>query len=556
MLTEIEAPAPAHDTDAWKLFVFRKSREALSTQRLLAELRADVQSVRGKSASLLDTLVRAGEIETGLADLASPAAATIAGVVDHLAAVACGYLEFDQSRLECLDQISFPAEIRCSNPEGFSYYGLNPLDFADLARRMVPELRSTIAVIGIRSVGSTLGAVVSATFRGLGMRAERITVRPEGEPYHRKTRFNPEQENWVRAVIEKEGDFVVVDEGPGFSGSTFLSVARALEDLRVPSSRIVLMGSRPFATRSRDETAVADWNRFRRQTIRYAAHTPAGSAQHLSDGGWRDLVYADPTKWPACWVEQERIKILSADRQRLFKFEGFGRFGHLVRQQAKLLAEEKFSPRTLGHEQGYLALEFVGGRPLTTRDLSRDLLARMAAYCAFRVRSFPASSGDVSLLRSMAQVNLEVEFGNGHRDLDFEIPVEYPVYPDCRMLPHEWVLASDGRVLKTDAVGHGDGHQLPGPTDIAWDLAGTIIEWKLTPSETELFLEEYLRCSGDDPAPRLSPYLLLYSVLRTAQCRMAAASLAQQRDGRYLYQQYLAYSQKSRALLDGAVVSI
>src|SRR5262249_22811105 len=163
----------------------------------------------------------------------------------------------------------------------------------------------------------------------------------------------------------------------------------------------------------------------------------------------------------------------------LFKFEGFGRFGHVVRQQAEALAEERFSPRLLGCNQGYLASEFLLGRPLTAKDLNRDLLTQMALYCAFRVRNFSASGTDVSLLKSMAQVNLEIEFNNGHRDFDLEVPIEHPVYPDCRMLPHEWLLAGDGRILKTDGVGHGDGHQLPGPTDIAWDLAGVIIEWKL-----------------------------------------------------------------------------
>lgn len=556
MLIEPEAPAPIQDTDAWKLFVFRKSREAISTRTLLAGLIADIQAVPRRSSAGLDALVRAGEIETGLADAASAAEQEFAPIVDHLAATACGGRALDRSSLECLEKMSFPAEIRCSHPEGFSYYGLNPLDFADLARQMVRELRPDIAVIGIRSVGSALGAVVSAVFRGSGSRARRITVRPEGEPYSRSVRFTSAQEKWVLAHLKKDADFVVVDEGPGFSGSTFLSVARALEVAGVPCSRIVLMGSRPFPTRSNDDVEARERNRFRRYTIQYASYAPAGSAECLSDGAWRKYLYPDPCHWPACWLEQERIKRLSADGLSLFKFEGFGRFGHLMRQQAETLAEEKFSPRLLGGEQGYLASEIIFGRPLTVQDLSRDLLTRMAAYCAFRARNFALSGCDTRLLKAMGQVNMEIEFNHGRQDFDFEIPVEYPVYPDSRMLPHEWLLARDGRVLKTDAVGHGDGHQLPGPADIAWDLAGVIVEWKLTASETEHFVREYFRRSGDDPAPRLPTYLLLYSVLRTAQCRMAAASMAQRREGRYLYRQYLDHSRNTRELLDDFLVSV
>jgi hypothetical protein len=549
MRAQLEVPPLPHDAEAWKLFVFRKSRESLPARRLLAELRAEIQSVACGSGSVIDALVRAGEIETGLADAGSPAAAAVAAVVDRLASMACGRQEPAVSELQPLD-IDVPAEICCSHPEGFSYYGLNPLDFAELTRLVRNDLRQTVAVIGIRSVGSTLSAVVAAMLRALGTRAERITVRPEGEPYHRRTTFSPEQEHWIRASLGKESDFVVVDEGPGFSGSTFLSVACALVEAGVPCSRIVLMGSRPFAIHRTSATLPADWNCFRLYTINYASHAPAGAARCLGDGAWRQLLYSDATEWPACWVEQERIKHLSADGRIFFKFEGFGRFGQLAREQTAILVQEKYSPLSLGCDQGYAAYERIRGRPLTARDLCRDLLVRMAAYCAFRVQSFQAPGCDLSLLKSMARVNLEIEFGAGRQDFDLEILLERPVYPDCRMLPHEWLLASDGRILKTDAVGHGDGHQFPGPTDIAWDLAGAIVEWNLTAAETAFFLDQYRRRSRDDAARRLGPYLLLYTTLRTAQCRMAAASLAQRREGRYLYRQYLTYSRLTKVLLD------
>jgi hypothetical protein len=555
MPTQPEAPALTEDTEAWKLFVFRKSRETIRTQTLLAGFIADMQAIPGRSGAALDALVRGGEIETGLTDAGSPAAPLIAPLVDHLAEVACGYCSPDSSHRAPLNLISYPHEIRCSHPEGFSYYGLNPLDFADLARHIAPILRPNSAVIGIRSVGTTLGAVVSAVLRRSGLGAERISVRPEGEPYHRVTRLSCGHENWIKANLQREADFVIVDEGPGFSGSTFLSVTRALEALGVPCSRIVLMGSRPFTSRNNDHEP-AEWNRFRRYTIQYASHSPAGSAQCLSDGAWRNVLYPDPSHWPACWMEQERIKRLSTDHTTLFKFQGFGRFGDLVRRQAELLAESGFSPRIRGCEQGYLALAFISGRPLSMKDLNRELLSRMAAYCAFRMRNFAAPGCDASLLRHMAQVNLEIEFKDGDQVLDLEIPVEHPVFPDCRMLPHEWLLASDGRIFKTDAVDHGDGHQLPGPSDIAWDLAGVIIEWKLKPAEAEFFLAEYARRSGDDPMARLSPYLFLYSVLRTAQCRMAAASSARQREGRYLHRQYLDYSQQVKELAHHSLISV
>ena len=78
----------APDIDAGKLFVFRKSRDLLSTVKLLQELRAEIGLPTGGAGSTIDALVRAGEIETGLGDVGSPFAARLALLVDQLAGAA------------------------------------------------------------------------------------------------------------------------------------------------------------------------------------------------------------------------------------------------------------------------------------------------------------------------------------------------------------------------------------------------------------------------------------------------------------------------------------
>ena len=539
------------DRDAWKLFVFRKSRDLLPTLSLIELLRAEIESLSGGGASAIDALVRAGEIETGLADASSPAAIPMAAVVDLLAAAVCAN-SFDRQRLlqslqEIAVQDGLARHIRCSHPEGFSYYGLNPLDFVDLARNMHHQLRPNVAVIGIRSIGSTLGAVIAASFRGCSKRVDRITVRPQGEPYQRTVTFDGAQSQWIATGLQQQADFVVADEGPGFSGSTFLSVAKALAGLGVPASSIVLMGSRPFSQRAGMDDCKA-WDQFRTYTIDYGRHTPEGAGRSLGDGAWRELLYQSPSQWPACWVEQERIKHLSHDDSLFLKFEGFGRYGDLSRHQAASLAGAGFSPRLMGFDDGFALYEFVDGRPLTHHDLNGALLSRMAAYCAFRVKHFAAPNPNPAILHDMMRVNLNVEF-----DLEtpaFDVPLERPVYPDCRMPPHEWLLTTRGRVLKTDSVGHGEGHQLPGPVDIAWDLAGTIVEWKLSSTETQFFLQQYRRLSGDSAAGRAQQYLLPYSVSRMAHCRMAAASVKSRDEARHLHRLYNHYAQQVKVILE------
>jgi hypothetical protein len=545
----------APDNDAWKLFVFRKSRDLLSTAALLQELRAEVGSRAGQADSTIDALVRAGEIETGLADAASPVAARVALAVDELAGAACGGHPVRTELLRRLEEAEaaagLPPQIRCAHPEGFSYYGLHPLDFADLASRIHRDLSPRVQVVGIRSVGSTLGSVVAASLRAQGKSTDRITVRPQGEPYQRKTTFDPAQLHWIALGMGQHADFVVVDEGPGFSGSTFRSVAWALVESGVAPSRIVLMGSRPLAKRPGMDNGESCESStcFRSYVIDYGRHTPQHAGRSLGDGAWRELLYPLQSHWPACWIEQERIKYLSQDDKMFFKFEGFGRYGGLAHQQASALAQAGFSPQVLRVENGFAGYEWVRGRPLNRQDLSQVLLSRIAAYCAFRGKNFPAANPDSVLLSSMTQVNLGIEFGL--KDLFCNLPVERPVYPDCCMSPHEWLLTDDGQILKTDAVGHGEGHQLPGPADIAWDLAGAILEWKLSSVEAEFLLEEYQRFSGDRATPRVSRYVLPYSVFRMARCRMGAAAMGCRREARYLYRLYKEYSQQVKGMLEG-----
>src|SRR5207248_188767 len=113
-----------------------------------------------------------------------------------------------------------------SDPEGFCYYALHPLDYADQLNDN-PMYPPVAAVVGIRGIGTTLSAVVHTWFESRAIPAGRITVRPTGHPFDRKLELNDEQREWIASNAERSARFFVVDEGPGLSGSSFLSVAEA-----------------------------------------------------------------------------------------------------------------------------------------------------------------------------------------------------------------------------------------------------------------------------------------------------------------------------------------
>src|SRR5207302_6890178 len=123
----------------------------------------------------------------------------------------------------------------------------------------------------------------------------------------------------------------------------------------------------------------------------------------------------------------------------------------------------------------------------------------------------------VDSLQQMAEHNL--------KELQFEMPVNlamvHPVLPDARMAPHKWLLTASGQMLKTDSGSHGDDHFFPGVTDIAWDLAGAIVEWKMEQDQAKIFLELYRQSSGDNVVPRITEFIKAYSVFRSAYCVMA-----------------------------------
>src|SRR5512142_1848972 len=120
------------------MWVFREGRSTVRGQSLLDGVRA---ALRAASATRLpdthvDVLLRAGEMECGLADAGSSYAPQAAEITD---ATAGALLELPGSGLALdaaatlLSEIPPPEYVNISPPEGFAYYAVHPLDFAALA---------------------------------------------------------------------------------------------------------------------------------------------------------------------------------------------------------------------------------------------------------------------------------------------------------------------------------------------------------------------------------------------------------------------------------------
>jgi hypothetical protein len=381
-------------------------------------------------------------------------------------------------------------------------------------------------VLGVRTIGVALAAATAAWLARSGRSAGRFTVRPEGHPYDRRVQLDAA----ARAMIATAPDAhcLVVDEGPGLSGSSLLAAGEALLGAGVPAERVLLFGTRAIdpATLVAPDAA-ARWGRFASAAAPAPAWLQPGE-RDLSGGAWRALATTDRSDWPAAWPAMERPKALATNGQVLRKWEGLGRHGDRVHDRAARLGDARWSPRPLSapDARGFLRYEFLPGRPLGMNDRSPAIAANLGRYVATRGRLFPAepSAGAQEAFAAMVQANVAFELG---REVALPAtPWQRPAIVDGRLMPHEWLAATNGRLVKTDAATHGDDQFFPGPTDVAWDLAGAIVEWELDASLRTPLLAAYAATAGEDAADRVPAFLIAYAAFRARYALMAAHACA------------------------------
>ena len=534
----------------FKLLVFRDGKRACDPSVLRDELLHQIEHVlslsdfRSQQAreEVIDALLRAGHLESALEDAGAAApAAVLAAVSGELARSLLQRRRpaFPAEVMSNVSGLELPKRVVLSPPEGFCYYALHPLDYVDVLAQinLMPEIA---AVIGIRSIGTTLSAIVTAALELRSARTERITVRPTEHPFDRRLVLNSAQQEWIQANAQRNAVFFIVDEGPGLSGSSFLSVAESLVEAGVPHGRIVLLpSSKPNFAALLAPNAAARWNKFQTFALSPTRYIPEDAVHSIGGGDWRKLVFDAEAEWPGVWSWTERQKYLSPDGKNIYRFDGHAHYGKEVRRRSELLAEHAWGPEMSSAGDGFSVSPWVEG--IRSAAVDRQTLARLAGYCAFRTEHFACEPNPPAQLEEMASVNLERALGISR---NVSLPIERAVIADARMMPHEWIRISPERMLKVDAASHGDDHFYPGPTDIAWDLAGAIAEWKLDGEASELLVSEYERISGDAVRARLPEYLIAYCAFRLAFTASAAISVNDAEEKRRFQRESEIYSRR------------
>lgn len=464
--------------------------------------------------------------------------------------------------LRDLRGVGVPDDLEVTVPEGFAFYGLYPETYLEAAGRLrassAGAWKGPLRVIGIRSIGTSLAALVAAAGR-----AEVVaTVRPGGHPFARTLTLSGRLAYMLTDKAGAETLWAIVDEGPGLSGSSFGAVADWLEEWGVRREAIVFFPSHggdlgPQAS----EKHRARWATARRLVVPFEElFAGPGSpwpierwvedltgrieapAEDVSAGRWRERLIPAGSPRPPVHLQQERRKYLirAAGARWLLKFAGLGRYGREKLEMAAALAAAGLSPRVSGLRHGFLVgpwLERARPLPLATVD-RRELIEKAAEYVAFRATRWPAGSkrrgATPTKLLEMAEYNTGQALGAGiaerlrawQEKLPMLEALARPVLTDNRMHAWEWLLTRDGRIVKTDAVDHHASNDLVGAQDPAWDLVGAIVELGFAGDEQARFLEAAAR-RGVRPTPeQLSFYQVTYLAFQMGWHLMAAQALA------------------------------
>jgi hypothetical protein len=454
-----------------------------------------------------------------------------------------------------------PDAITTKTAEGFSLYSLYPETYLEAAEAIAGALHAAerlTQVIGLRSVGAPLAAVVAA---GLGLRSA-VTLRPAGHPFNREIRL---ADGLSAEILAGKGTrYAVVDEGPGLSGSSFGAVADFLEDAGVAPDRIHFFpshGGMPGGCSS--ERHWLRWQKAHRHVVdigdmlihkpkrpehrleNWAAELvgpPTGEMMEISGGWWRAVRYSREAEWPPVKPQLERRKFLlpTDDGTWLLKFVGLGSMGERKLARARLLHAAGFTPEVAGFRHGFLVERWIDGAvSLDQRfgDRAR-VVEQVGRYLGFRARHFTAGAeqgASLTALAEMARFNTSQTLGEeAARDLDLLLRgagliegAVRRVETDNRLHAWEWLRTPDGRLLKTDALDHHAGHDLIGCQDIAWDIAGAAVELDLSESECLRLCRIVAGQSGHPVNPDLLALLTpCYLAFQMADHAMAAKSVA------------------------------
>lgn len=536
------------------MWFFADGARRVATGPALEALRAALDAAAAaapgpaRHGALGGALVRAGALAQGLADEVQaargadddvPAARAALHVTAALARALWASWQSggaaaapSPSILDALAAVDRAGAITLRRPEGFAYYAAYPEAWAAAA---APLAGTGAIVLGLRSIGTTLAAMVSA---GAGLPPPLATLRPVGHPFRRTIAIAPALAAALAA--RSGGPAAVADEGPGLSGSSFGAALALLEAHGFAPERVHVFPA--HAHEPGAEAGAALRGRYARAprhvvpfealflsrdhplALARLAEDVVGPAEappvDLSAGAWRRHALPGGAPWPPSqgWRERRKYLLPAGGATWIVRFAGLGEHGARAFERARALARAGLAAAPAALRHGFLWSRWIeGARPLWPDPPPRAFLAAaLRQHLGFVAAHFPAEPEDGASpaeLLEMARANAREALGPGapaslalaRRMLGEVTATARPVAVDGKVDAWEWLLTTEGRVLKADALDHHADHALPGCQDVLWDVAGVELAFDLAPHEGEA-LARSVRNASRGADPRLLPF--------------------------------------------------
>jgi hypothetical protein len=408
------------------------------------------------------------------------------------------------------------AALRIKAPEGYAFYTVFPEQHLQAAQAWL-NLRDGVGrvfVVGIRSIGTSLSAIVTAALRSAKIDAQRITVRPTGDPFQRVVALDSSSKGFQHALV--------VDEGPGLSGS---SIAAAVSALRAQGlSDVTVFPSHANAPgHAASESVRRIWEMtpkivfpalgqsFReswlyeplKRKTEEILQSPVIASDDLSAGNWRNVVQGGQVSAVPAF-ERAKFRFRAANgRALLWKFAGLGYGPGFVRLSEQAFLRQRraakigWSSPSVATEHGFMATEWIDAPLATPADLTAKTARHIARYLldAGKLPRPDEAQQNLDRLKRMAFCNVQeglgAEWAGRVMRLADRVKAseEMPCYGDGRLGPHEWLRSGD-RLTKTDVWGHDFDHTCIGTQSLLWDIAGALLEWQMTGAEASAFCKE------------------------------------------------------------------
>lgn len=419
-------------------------------------------------------------------------------------------------KLRVLELALVEQELEFRVPEGFAWYALYPDSYAQTAERWSlqfepPEI--DVCVIGLRSIGTTLAAVVTQALRRRGFRiASCLTLRPSG--------------TWPSRYVDLQGllpasQNIIVDEGPGVSGASMVAVAQALRDAGARRESIHFFAGHAYGpgpaagadaktwwqedrvwTTSLDDTFVD--GKFLPHALAsavedYTGEPAVGPAEPLGTQGWQTLagLRTLPRAIAPIIETPKKLVHLRSGRNVVLKFAGMDLSSqeHWRSGPNTALVTDRAAISPLGCHQGWLAYPWISGEHLSAADADTSFITEYLGPWLAAVSTRKLSHGEIhdGIRRIADALSAWAMMQEGgppvsaiervtEQVLDEVGAAPQPCYGDGRLAPHEWIRQSNGVIRKVDLGGHDRDHTWVGPQSVIWDLVGAEVEWDLDPT--------------------------------------------------------------------------